>query len=466
MPTVTMPQLGESVAEGTIGKWLKKVGEHVGKDEPIVEVITDKVNAEVPSPFEGTLTQILVAEGQTVPNEAAIAVIEEAGAAMEPGVMEPAGIVEPAGAVETVATRVVPGRSPESAGNGVTPSIAHPPSQAVTDTSATATLPAGPALTTTAGRLTPAVRRLSREHGVDLSQVTGTGFGGRITREDVMAWVTEHGSRPDGGTQAATTSTAPGASIATTSTAPSAPATSAAPSMAGDTLKELSPMRRAIAAQMTRSLSVPVAYLTVEVDMTAVVRRREAVKREYEAREGQSLSYVAFVTKACVEALRRHQDINAHWTEEGHWLRRDVNVGIAVAVEDGLMVPVVRNADSLSLHGLNAAINSVAERARARKLRMEDVTGGTFTVDNTGWTGSTLTLPILNVPEVAIVTMERIVKRPVVVEGPAGDAIAVRSMMNMVIGFDHRATDGAQAGRFLSDVKTWLESVDAQTPIW
>lgn len=362
-----------------------------------------------------------------------------------------------------------PDQPGHAAGNGSAPLAAHPATGEGPDTS---TLAAGPAFATTAGRLTPAVRRLAREHGVDLSRVPGTGLGGRITREDVMGWVAEHGSRPGGDTQAATTSTAPSAPVAaipaalSTPGAPGAPATPAAPSAAGDTLKDLSPMRRAIAAQMTRSLGVPVAYLTVEVDMTAVVRRREAVKREYEAREGQSLSYVAFVTKACVEALRRHPDINAHWTDEGHWLRRDVNVGIAVAVEDGLMVPVVRNADGLSLHGLNAAINTVAERARARKLRMEDVTGGTFTVDNTGWTGSTLTLPILNVPEVAIVTMERIVKRPVVVEGPAGDAIAVRSMMNMVIGFDHRATDGAQAGRFLSDVKTWLESVDAQTPIW
>lgn len=482
MPTVTMPQLGESVAEGTIGKWLKKVGEHVGKDEPIVEVITDKVNAEVPSPFEGTLTEILVAEGQTVPNEAAIAVIEQAGAADSAvddtdraapsdsavGDTDRAGAAAEPPSVAVAAGATAPDQPGHAAGNGSAPLAAHPATGEGPDTS---TLAAGPAFATTAGRLTPAVRRLAREHGVDLSRVPGTGLGGRITREDVMGWVAEHGSRPGGDTQAATTSTAPSAPIAAIPAVPSAPvsiapATPVAPSAAGDTLKDLSPMRRAIAAQMTRSLSVPVAYLTVEVDMTAVVRRREAVKREYEAREGQSLSYVAFVTKACVEALRRHPDINAHWTDEGHWLRRDVNVGIAVAVEDGLMVPVVRNADGLSLHGLNAAINTVAERARARKLRMEDVTGGTFTVDNTGWTGSTLTLPILNVPEVAIVTMERIVKRPVVVEGPAGDAIAVRSMMNMVIGFDHRATDGAQAGRFLSDVKTWLESVDAQTPIW
>jgi 2-oxoisovalerate dehydrogenase E2 component (dihydrolipoyl transacylase) len=224
-------------------------------------------------------------------------------------------------------------------------------------------------------------------------------------------------------------------------------------------------MRKAIAAQMTRSLEVPVAYITIEVDMTAVVRTRQAVNADYRAREGMNLSFVAYVTKACVEALRKHHDLNAHWTAEGHWRRKDINIGIAVAVPDGLVVPVIRKAQDLSLHGLNAAINDLASRARTKKLRPEDLEGGTFTVDNTGWTGSILTLPIINVPEVAIITMERIVKRPVVLE-EQGDAIAIRSMMNMCIAIDHRATDGAQAGEFLADVRRWLESVDERTPVW
>jgi 2-oxoisovalerate dehydrogenase E2 component (dihydrolipoyl transacylase) len=224
-------------------------------------------------------------------------------------------------------------------------------------------------------------------------------------------------------------------------------------------------MRRAIAAQMTRFLEVPVAYITIEVDMTPVVRARDALNPGYKAREGIGLSYVAYVTKACVEGLRRHHDLNAHWTAQGHWRRRDINIGIAVAVPDGLVVPVIKKAQDLSLHGLNAAINDLAARARSKRLRPEDLEGGTFTVDNTGWTGSILTLPIINVPEVAIITMEKIVKRPVVLEAQ-GDAIAVRSMMNMCIGIDHRATDGAQAGEFLADVRTWLESVDVHTPIW
>ena len=233
----------------------------------------------------------------------------------------------------------------------------------------------------------------------------------------------------------------------------------------GDSLKQLSPMRKAIAAHMERFLQVPTAYITIEVDMTPVVKARSAINPDYKSREGMSMSYVAYMTMACVEALRRFPDFNAHWTEEGHWRRKAINVGIAVAVDDGLVVPVIHNAENLSLHGLNAAINDLAMRARAKKLTPADLEGGTFTVDNTGWTGSILTLPIINVPEVAIITMEKIVKRPVVLEDQ-GDAIAVRSMMNMCIAIDHRATDGAQAGTFLQAVQSWLESVDADTPIW
>jgi 2-oxoisovalerate dehydrogenase E2 component (dihydrolipoyl transacylase) len=224
-------------------------------------------------------------------------------------------------------------------------------------------------------------------------------------------------------------------------------------------------MRKAIAKHMQRFVDVPAAYITFEVDMTPVVKARSAVNGEYKAREGMSLSYVAYMTKACVEALRTYPDFNAHWTEEGHWRRKAINVGIAVAVDDGLVVPVIHNAENLSLHGLNVAINDLARRARNKKLRPEDLEGGTFTVDNTGWTGSILTLPIINVPEVAIITMEKIVKRPVVLEDQ-GDAIAVRSMMNMCIAIDHRATDGAQAGEFLQEVQSWLEAVDENTPVW
>ena len=471
MPKVTMPQLGESVAEGTIGRWLKQVGDHVDKYEPIVEVVTDKVNAEVPSPFEGTLSAILVQEGETVANNTEIAVIDGAGDA------------PPAAAASAATSAAAPGPSP---------AIQAPPATLPVAPAATAPSPAttggngaashGPAgsdersapAADYEGRVTPAVRRLAREHELDLSLVSGTGHAGRVTREDVLAYIerqrtgaAQPAPTPKQAPQAAAP-TAPGVSPSgAAQPAPAAPPMAPPPApAAADSLKPATQMRKAIAAQMTRALQVPHAYTTVEVDMSTVVRQREANKRAYQEREGIGLSYVSFVTKATVEALRRHPDMNAHWTEEGLWRRRAINVGIAVAVDDGLVVPVIKDADGLSIHGLNRAIHELADRARTNRLRLDDIQGGTFTVDNTGWTGSILTMPIINVPEVGIVTMESIVKRPVVIETPQGDVIGVRSMMNMVLAIDHRATDGAQAGRFLATIRQWLESVDDSTSIW
>ena len=457
MPKVKMPQLGESVAEGTIGKWLKKPGDHVDKYEPIVEVITDKVNAEVPSPFEGTLTEILVQEGETVPNNTDIAVIEsaaadaEAAAAASPAAAAPAGDHGPAGSDER------PERTLEQP--TAQPAAASPaPAQPAQMSAATAV--AAPAKTggngvsapdTFSGPTTPAVRRLAREHGVDLSLVAGTGHGGRVTREDVLKFV------ESGGTAARAAAPAvPAVS------APSAPS----PVAQGDSLKPASPMRRAIATQMTKSLQIPVAYTVVEVDMSGVVSLRDSAKGGYQAQEGIALAFDAFVAKATVEALKRHADLNAHYTDEGHWRRQAINLGIAVAVEDGLVVPVVHNADLLSIHGLNRAIRDLADKARASKLTLDDISGGTFTLDNTGWTGSLITQPIINAPQVGILTMESIEKRAVVVSNNGQDALAIKPMMYMTLGFDHRATDGAQAGRFIIDVKRWLEGVDSTTAIW
>ena len=459
MPKVTMPQLGESVAEGTIGRWLKQVGDHVDKYEPIVEVVTDKVNAEVPSPFEGTLSAILVQEGETVANDTEIAVIDGAGEA--PAASAPA----PSAASPASAAPVAVAPSPAvTGGNGAT---SHGPAGSDERPAPAADYE---------GRVTPAVRRLAREHELDLSQVPGTGHAGRVTREDVLAYIER---RRTGVPEAVTAASSPAASAPTPGASPApgtAPAPASAPaappmtpppaSAAADSLKPMTQMRKAIAAQMTRALQVPHAYTTIEVDMSAVVRHREANKRAYQEREGVGLSYVAFVTKATVEALRRHPDMNAHWTDEGLWRRKAINVGVAVAVDDGLVVPVIKDADGLSIHGLNRAIYELADRARTNRLRLDDIQGGTFTVDNTGWTGSNLTMPIINVPEVGIVTMEAIVKRPVVIETPQGDVIGIRSMMNMVLAIDHRATDGAQAGRFLATIRQWLESVDESTSIW
>jgi 2-oxoisovalerate dehydrogenase E2 component (dihydrolipoyl transacylase) len=470
VPKVTMPQLGESVAEGTIGRWLKQVGDHVDKYEPIVEVVTDKVNAEVPSPFEGTLSAILVQEGETVANNTEIAVIDGAGDA--PAATAPSAAASVA-APEPVAV------APPEASPATIPAapLATVPSPATTGGNGAASRgPAGsdersaPAADYE-GRVTPAVRRLAREHELDLSLVPGTGHAGRVTREDVLAYIERQrtgAAPPVVAAKPASAPTAPAASPAgTAQQAPAAPPMAPPPApAAADSLKPATQMRKAIAAQMTRALQVPHAYTTVEVDMSAVVGQRAANKRAYQEREGIGLSYVAFVTKATVEALRRHPDMNAHWTDEGLWRRRAINVGIAVAVDDGLVVPVIKDADGLSIHGLNRAINELADRARTNRLRLDDIQGGTFTVDNTGWTGSILTMPIINVPEVGILTMEAIVKRPVVIETPQGDVIGVRSMMNMVLAIDHRATDGAQAGRFLATIRQWLESVDDSTSIW
>jgi 2-oxoisovalerate dehydrogenase E2 component (dihydrolipoyl transacylase) len=483
MPKVQMPQLGESVAEGTIGKWLKKPGDHVDKYEPIVEVITDKVNAEVPSPYEGTLTEILVQEGDTVPNNTEIAVIETVGEAAGADAPAPKPSATAEATVDEKTEAAAP-TGPYGAGNGPGGSDERP-ADAPRPEASPERMPAPPAAVATAektavptsgngasavdtyeGRMTPAVRRLAREHGVDLSLIAGSGHGGRVTREDVEKFVEQQRSGTAPTAQPAT-APPPAAAQATGAAAQAAPAATPVPPAAQeDSLKPASPMRKAIAAQMTRALLVPVAYTVVEVDMSGVVGLRESAKRDYQAREGISLTYDAFVAKATIEALRRHQDFNAHYTDEGHWLRHRINLGIAVAVADGLVVPVIHDADRLSVNGLNRDIRDLAERARGSRLKLDDIQGGTFTLDNTGWTGSIITAPIINAPEVGILTMESIVKRPTVVETPQGDTLGIRPMMYMCLGFDHRATDGAQAGRFIADVKRWLEAVDSSTAIW
>ncbi|MEO8625154.1 MAG: dihydrolipoamide acetyltransferase family protein [Candidatus Limnocylindrales bacterium] len=476
MPKVQMPQLGESVAEGTIGKWLKKPGDHVDKYEPIVEVITDKVNAEVPSPYAGTLTEILVQEGETVPNNTDIAVIEGAAteeaaatpATTEPKAAEPAPVAAPEPAA-------APAAGPYGAGTGPGGSD-ESPTQTQTAVAAPAADPsangngASAAVGTYSGPTTPAVRRIAREHGVDLSMVAGSGHGGRVTRDDVMKFVESGGAAAMAAASApAAQSAAPAPAPAPAAPAQSAPSAPPAPSPVaqGDSLKPANPMRKAIATQMTKALAIPVAYTVVEVDMSGVVALRDANKNAYQSREGIGLTYDAIVAKATVEALKAHADFNAHYTDEGHWRRAAVNLGIAVAVADGLVVPVIKDADRLSVHGLNRQIRDLADKSRAGKLSLDDISGGTFTLDNTGWTGSLITQPIINAPQVGILTMESIVKRPVVIATPDGkDAIAIKPMMYMCLGFDHRATDGAQAGKFINDVKRWLESVDSNLSIW
>ena len=449
MAKVTMPQLGESVAEGTIGRWLKQPGDHVAKYEPLLEVVTDKVNAEVPSPYEGILREILAEEGSVVPNNAEIAVIETAdeAAGAEPPTTEPAH--GPAGSDE----RPAPSQPMAPAPAPIAPAQAPAPAPA-----------ASPAEHDPNARMTPAVRRLLREHGLQAAQIAGTGGGGRITREDVLAHV-----------EALRTGSTPASPAAAPTPTPARPATPAAaatragiefPAGSDEVLVPMTKMRRGIAAQMTRALLAPHAYVQMEVDVSRLVRLRDAQKTAYQAKEGIGLSFVPFVVKASAEALRRNPTFNANWTDAGLLARRHVNIGVAVAVDDGLIVPVIRDADLLSIHGLNASITDVANRARAGKLRLDDFGGGTFTVDNTGYLGTNLVMPILNVPEVGIVTMEAITKRAVVVSGEDGDVIAIRPIMNMVLGIDHRANDGAGGAALLRDIKAWLEAVGPETSIY
>ncbi len=529
MAKVTMPQLGESVAEGTIGKWLKQPGDTVAKYEPLLEVITDKVNAEVPSPFEGVLKEILAEEGATVPNNAEIAIIEtadEAGgdapssASLEKeGGPEAEGTVQveprdPAAAAEPVtgAAESSPGpagsdesapsdRQPAAATEApasapAAPAAAAPAARAAAEqkaptaqTAPTATASASPATGDPDARMTPAVRRLLREHALRPDQIVGTGGGGRITRDDVLAVVESirTGGTPPGpltsqGNGASSPASAPAAVAAEGRPQAVAPAQASAPTPpparmpagapiefpdgADEVLLPMTQMRKGIAAQMTRALAVPHAYVHMEVDATNLVKARETAKREYQAREGISLSYVPFVIKAATAALRQFPAFNAHWTEDGLVAKRRVHMGVAVAVDDGLLVPVVRDVDQLSISGLNRAIADVAARARAGRLKLDDYGGSTFTIDNTGWFGSNLTMPIINVPEVAILTMEAITKRPVVLDTPDGDVIAIRPVMNMVLAIDHRANDGAGAAALLKAIKTWLEAIGPETPVY
>jgi len=407
---VNMPQLGESVTEGTVAQWLKKPGESVEKYEPFVEVATDKVTAEVPSPVSGIIRELIAREGETVPTGAPIAMIDEVGA--EP---EPAALPAPAAAAAPAVTPP-PGPSP-AASNGASD---------------------GP-------RLSPAVRRLAREQGVDPAQLTGTGAHGRVTAEDVMA-------AARGGAAVVSQPARPAPVPPPTPAAVAAPRPS--PPAAGELLP-LTQARRLIAARMVESKrTAPHAWTMVEVDVTELWKWREREKTAFEQRGGHRLTLLPFFMRAVVEALHAFPLMNASFTENGIALHRAVHLGIAVAADGNLVVPVVRNADDLSIAGLAHAVGTLIERARTGKLGADDLAGGTFTVNNTGANGSILSAPIIVPGQAGIITMEAVVKRAVVRDD---DAIAIRSMMNVCLSLDHRIVDGALASAFLLDVKGRLQ---------
>jgi 2-oxoisovalerate dehydrogenase E2 component (dihydrolipoyl transacylase) len=417
MPKLTMPQLGESVTEGTIGRWLKQPGDRVARDESLVEIITDKVNAEIPATVAGVLERITAAEGTVV------AVGQEIGFVRSDA--EVAEAVTPA--------PVAAGATPATTAQAAVAEPAAPPAAAPTATDGEEP------------RTSPLVRRLAREHGLDLRQIAGTGAGGRVTREDVEAYLLHNPSDRAGGTATAPAPPAP----APAPIAPASPADEAVP---------LSPMRRTIAQRMAQSVrEIPHAWLMMDVDVTGLVRLRDEVKARFRRDEGVDLTYVPFVLRAAVEGLRAFPIVNATWQDGRIIQKREINLGVAMAIDDGLVVPVIRAADQQSLTGLAHRLAVLVGRARAGKLTVADVEGGTFTVNNTGAFGAIASQPIINYPQAAILTMEAIVKRPVVITDEGGDALAIRSRMNICLSFDHRILDGATAGRFLQSVKQRLE---------
>ncbi len=465
MSQVVMPQLGESVTEGTIARWLKQPGEQFERYEAIAEVVTDKVNAEIPAPVDGVMSRHLVQEGAIVAVGAPICDIDSGGgeaappAAAEVEAVAPVQAVAPVGAPEPAAAAPVP----EVA--AVEPEEAEPEPEPVAAAAAEGSTN-GAVL-----HVTPAVRMLAREHGIDLSTVSGSGLGGRITKKDVLTHAQQRGSQPAltaPALSAQQSAAAPPAARAPAGAAPAAtpPATAPAPTappraaeeLEGDTLVPLSQARRAIAEHMVRSKATsPHAWTTVEVDMTAVARARALHRAAFEKATGARLTFLPFVARATITSLRRFPVLNATFTPDGVLVRRSLHLGIAVALEDSLIVPVIRDADRLNLAGLAQRAADLGNRARAGRLRIEELTGGTFTLNNTGALGLVLTQPIINQPQAAILAMDAIVKRPVVVDD---DAIAIRSMMNLSISFDHRLIDGLAAARFIRDIKAQLEAVD------
>jgi pyruvate/2-oxoglutarate dehydrogenase complex dihydrolipoamide acyltransferase (E2) component len=465
-----MPQLGESVTEGTLAHWLKKPGEPVAKYESIAEVASDKVNAEIPAPADGTFGEILAAEGTVVTVGQPICTIEQPAGAEVPA-------AAPAAAAPSSAAQPVPAAQPLPAPQAQAPAAAPPLTPAVpaapvpsawTDVQPGAAPAAGEPASAPGSNggsadaahyhLTPAVRMLVREHDVDLSGVQGTGIGGRITKKDVLAYVQARGASI-GGSAPAPAAPAPawqpaGAPVE------GRPAAAPAPAVAtegGDTLEPMTSIRRAIADHMVRSRQTsPHAWLTVEVDMSAVSRLRDARKAEFRQRFGASLTYLPFVARALCEALQRRPTLNAQWTEQGILLKRDINLGIAVALEENLIVPVIRHADRLSITGLAQTMADLGQRARTNRLTTDEIQGGTFTLNNTGALGTVLTQAIINQPQAAILTMDAVIRRPVVV----GDMIAIRPIMNLGLSFDHRLNDGLQAARFVKDIKEMLEGID------
>lgn len=457
MIDVVMPQMGESIVEGTLTKWLKKPGERVEQDEPLFEISTDKVDTEIPSPTAGTLSEVLVEEGKTVAINTVVARIDEgAGAAALP--VAPAVVAAPPIAAATpVSTPAAAPAAPPVAAPAAAP-VAAPASPAPTQVEADEPT----------GLLSPIVRKMAREFNIDLKQIKGTGAGSRITKQDVEAYMSAQGAKT---VSAATTppvaavapATVPSAPVPSPAAAPPAAAPAALAMPRGEQprvrVEPMSTMRQKIAEHMLVSKNTSVHVTTVhKVDITKVAKIRDKQKVEFQARYGFSLTYLPFVIRATTEALRAFPIVNASIEGNNILYQNEINIGIAVALEGGLIVPVIRNADEKNVVGLQRSIVDLASRARSRQLKPDEVAGGTFSITNFGSFGSVFATPVINQPQVAILGLGTVEKQAVVID----DAIAIRSICYLALTFDHRLIDGALADQFTGKVKSILENWSEQ----
>lgn len=421
-----MPQLGESVTEGTIEKWLVKPGDKVNKYDPLAEVNTDKVNAEIPSSFSGTIKELIAAEGETLAVGAVVCTIEIEGAAATEATPKEEAPAAPEAPVKTAAA---PKREKGAA----------------------------------SGRFSPAVLRMSQEHGIDLALVEGSGRDGRITRKDLQA-IIDSGEIPTAAPVEETVQEV--AAPAPTPATPQAPPTPQAapkaevPVAAGDIEIPVTGVRRAIANNMLKSKhEAPHAWMTIEVDVTNLVSYRDSLKTEFKQKEGFNLTYFAFFVKAVAQALKEFPMMNSMWAGDKIIQKKDINLSIAVATEDSLFVPVIKHADEKTIKGIGREIQELATKVRSGKLKSEDMQGGTFTVNNTGSFGSIQSMGIINHPQAAILQVESIVKRPMILDG---GMIAPRDMVNLCLSLDHRVLDGLVCGQFMKRVKEILENISAE----
>ena len=456
MAEITLPQLGETVTEGTITRWFKKVGDTIVADEPLFEVSTDKVDTEVPSPIAGTLTEIRVAEGETVAVGTVIAVVGGADAtSAPPPVAAPAPVPAPAPVVTPVPAPVIaPAPAPVA-----TPAPAPAPAPVAT----------APVVAVQSNKLlSPVVRRLVNDHGINIDALQGTGPGGRITREDVLDYIDRNGlatqTTPAPAPVAAPAPIAAPAPVQAPVSAPApAPAVSRAALGDREQVIPLTKIRRLTGSHMVMSLETsPHAFTVVEVDYANVDKTRGSVKESWKSSEGFSLTYLPFISRAVVDALAEFPHLNASIDGDNLVVHSYVDLGIAVDLDyAGLLVPVVRSADAKRLRAIAREIHDLATRARGRKLSPDEITGGTFTLSNNGSAGALIAMPIINQPQVAILSTDAIVRKPVVVAMPDGsESIAIHPMGHLSMSWDHRAFDGAYAGRFLSRVKQILETQD------